>query len=341
MRDILPSLDSWRQQGQRIGLATVIETWGASPRPVGSKLAVHLAGGITGSVSAGCVENAVIQETREAAKHGQPRLLTYGVSTATALDAGLSCGGTLRILVEPFDLYEELYGLIRARLGTREPFALVSVLEGPAELLPLKLAMLLDGTTAGGLSLPAPALQVVREGLSGPGGFAFEAEGLRLFADVFPRSPRLVIVGAVHIAEFLVPMAALAGFEIILVDPRASFANAERFPTVPALHRSWPDEALNALALDQDSYVVALSHDPKLDDPALGVALASPARYVGALGSRRSNEQRLQRLRDLGLSESQTSRLRAPIGLPLGGRSAVEIAVSILAELVQTRNRKE
>ena len=341
MRDILSTLETWRQQGEQIGLATVIETWGSSPRPVGSRLAVTLGGGIAGSVSAGCVENAVIQEAWEAIKSGSPKLLRYGVSNETAFEAGLTCGGTIRILVEPFSAYEKLYALVRDKLEGREPFGLVSVLDGPPELRSRKLAVLEDGGVAGDLELPEAVVRAVRERLAHPEGFAFEAGGLQLFADCFPRIPRLVVVGAVHIAEFLAPMATLAGYEVVIVDPRAAFATPARFPGVAAIHRKWPDEALEALALDSASYVAVLSHDPKLDDPALRAALASKARYVGVLGSRRSVQQRLERLKELGLEEAQLARLRAPIGLPLGGRSAVEIAVSILAEVIQARNAKD
>jgi len=240
--------------------------------------------------------------------------------------------------VEPFSAYDRLFTLIQAKVGTREPFGVVGVLEGPADLLLRKAAVLADGRLEGDLALPEAVVQGVRGRLSGPGGYAFEADGLQLFADIFPRVPRLVIVGGVHISEFLAPMATLAGFEVVLVDPRAAFATPERFPGVAAIHRRWPDEALESLALDDASYVAVLSHDVKLDDPALRVALAGQARYVGVLGSKRSQLQRLDRLKELGLSTNQLARLHAPIGLPLGGRSAVEIAVSILAELVQARN---
>lgn len=341
MRDILPTLETWRQQGEQIALATVIETWGSAPRQVGAKLAVTLSGGIAGSVSAGCVENAVIEAAQACIRSGQPRLLTFGVSTDTALSVGLTCGGTIKVFVEPFTAYAGIYDSLKARLNAREPLGVIGVLEGPPEVLNRKLAVFADGHTEGDLELPSlrvPMLQTVLDRLpSQPGGLV-ELGGLQLFVDIFPRLPRLVIVGAVHIAEFLVPMATLAGFEITLVDPRSAFATTERFPSVGAINSRWPDEALASLNLDDDSYIVVLAHDAKLDDPALRVALASPARYVGVLGSRRALQDRLLRLREAGLSESQLARLHAPIGLDLHGRSTVDIAISILAELVQVKN---
>jgi xanthine dehydrogenase accessory factor len=160
---------------------------------------------------------------------------------------------------------------------------------------------------------------------------------LSLFIDVYPPLPRLIIVGAVHIAEFLIPMARLVGLDIVIVDPRAAFATAKRFPDVEIIH-AWPGQALASMQLDHASYVAVLTHDPKLDDPALHISLASKARYVGALGSRRTNQLRRKRLLEAGLSETQLARLHTPIGLPLGGRGPAEIAVSILAEIVKVRN---
>lgn len=337
MRDILSHLVTWLERGETIGLATVIETWGSSPRQVGSKLAVAQGGSMAGSVSAGCAENNAIQATRDVLKTGRPHVLRTSASDGSVLSEGLTCGGIARILVEPFQAYTPLLPLIQAQLSGRDPFAVISVLEGPAERLLQKRVLVADGRTEGDLPLTEATLGRLRERLSEPTGFTLEAEGLTLFADVFPRIPRLILVGGVHIAEHLATMATLAGFEVILVDPRPAFASPERFPTA-TLRQAWPDEALAALALDADSYVAALSHDPKLDDAALKVALPSDARYVGALGSRRSLSQRLERLRDLGVSESRLPRLRTPIGLPLGGRTAADIAVSILAELIQAKN---
>ncbi len=339
MRDILSHLAAWRAQGESIGLATVIETWGSSPRQVGSKLAVTLKGGLAGSVSAGCVENDAIQAARGALKSGTPRVLRTAVSDGSVLSEGLTCGGTACILVEPFSAYEDLFRTIQERLEGREPFALVSVLEGPSERLLQKRIIDAEGASGGLLELSGKTVERIQERLAEPAGFVLEAEGLQLFVDLFPRIPRLVIVGAVHITEFLVPMASLAGFELVVVDPRPAFATPERFPGA-ALRREWPGEALAALAPDPDTYVAILSHDTKLDDPALRAALTSEARYVGVLGSRRSLPRRLQRLRDDGVPEDRFPRLHAPIGLPLGGRSAVEIAVSILAELIQARNAR-
>ena len=344
MRDILHDLETWRQRGEQIAIATVVETWGSSPRPVGSKLAVTLSGGIAGSVSAGCVENAVIEEARASIRSGKPRLLTFGVSKETALEVGLTCGGTIKVFVEPFSAYAGIYDLIKPRIEAHEPMGVIQVLEGPPEYLNRKLAVFADGQIEGDLELPAlleDMRTIVMDRLAGQGGGIVEISGLQLFIDIYSRTPRLIIIGAVHIAEFLVSMASLAGFDSTVIDPRSAFASPERFPNAVTLIKQWPEEALASMNLDEASYVAVLSHDQKLDDPALQFALASKAAYVGALGSKRSNLLRLKRLREAGLPENQLDRLHSPIGLPLGGRSAVEIAISILAEIIQVRNPRD
>jgi len=222
----------------------------------------------------------------------------------------------------------------------RQPLLVVTRLGDGAQCL-------LDATSCDGELLLAPEQLVEARGLLRSGRSALLSDALpgalpdteRLFARAYLPSPRLLIVGAVHIAQALAPMAAAAGFEVVVIDPRAAFASAERFPAVQ-LSAEWPDEALTRLGLDEATALVALSHDPKLDDPALELALPGKAFYIGALGSRRTHEKRLERLRAAGLGEL-TGRIHSPIGLDLGGRSPAEIAVSILAEVIQVRYRGE
>jgi xanthine dehydrogenase accessory factor len=340
MRDILARLEEWRRHGEQIAIATVTKTWGSAPRQTGAKMAVTLSGHVVGSVSAGCVEGAVIEEALAVLASGTPCPLQYGVSDEEAFDVGLACGGTIEIFVEPFTAFEEVYGLITECLGSRQPLGIVSLLDG--DHFRHKLAVLADGHTVGEVPLPGRQAQIVRAAAAqvtrDTSGFV-KIDGVSLFVDVYPRTPRLVIVGAVHIAEILAPMADLAGFEVCLVDPRSAFATHERFPHVAQIINEWPDQALALLSLDDATYIAALTHDPKLDDPALLAALASQARYIGALGSRRTNQLRLERLRQAGLTDAQLARLHAPIGLPLGGRSPAEIAVSILAEIVKAKSK--
>ncbi|HEC23045.1 MAG TPA: XdhC/CoxI family protein [Chloroflexi bacterium] len=343
MNEILDTLEGWLRRGKKIAVATVVETWGSSPRPVGSKLAVTSEGDIAGSVSAGCVEGAVIEAAQEVIETGQPRLLTFGVADEEAWEVGLACGGTIRVFVEPFSAFGGVYEALKRHLEAREPVAVISVLEGPTGQLNRKLIVSPDGRPEGDLSLTPEQQErvvgAVRSLIEREEGGTLElGEGLTVFVDVYPPAPRLIIVGAVHIARLLVPMAGLLGFDTYVIDPRRAFATRERFPDATALLHEWPRKALARLPLDSFAYVVVLTHDPKLDDPALEVALASDARYVGALGSRRTHEKRVRRLREAGLSDEQLARLHAPIGIPLGGRSPAEIALSIMAEIVQVRN---
>jgi xanthine dehydrogenase accessory factor len=342
MKDVIDSLEAWRQRGEQIAIATVVNTWGSAPRPVGSKLITTLDGGIAGSVSAGCVEGAVIEESRTVMQSGEPRLLTFGVADEDAWEVGLACGGTIQVFVEPFSAWAGIYDSLRRHLEAHDPLAVVSVLDGPPEQMHCKLVVLFDGSTEGDLELAGRAEHVVGTTLEllaqGTGGTLDLAEGPSLFIEVYPPVPRLIIVGAVHIAEALVSLANTVGFETIVIDPRSAFATRERFPHADELVREWPQEALPKMALDASAYVVMLTHDPKLDDPALQIALRSDARYVGALGSRHTNHERLQRLREAGLADDQLARLHGPTGLPLGGCSPAEIAISVMAEIVQTKN---
>lgn len=346
MNDILDKLELWQAQREQIALATVVSTWGSAPRPVGAKLAVTPGGAIAGSVSAGCVENAVIEGCLEALKTGQPRLLSFGVADETAWEVGLACGGTIQVLVEPFSAWSAVYAALKQHLAARQPLAVISVLNGPAEWINRKLIVLGDGQTEGDLVLPPRhAEQAISWALElqaqGTGGTLDFEDGSVLFAEVYPPVPRLIIIGAVHVAEFLVPLASLVGFDTIVIDPRTAFGSRERFPQATQLINDWPQSALPNINLDWSAYVVVLTHDPKLDDPALLAALPSKARYVGALGSRRTNAKRIERLRQLGLTDAQLARLHAPIGLPLGGHSPAEIALSIMAEIVQAKNNPD
>ncbi len=342
MYDVLDKLELWRQQGQQIGVATVISTWGSSPRPVGAKLITTLRGDIAGSVSAGCVEGVVIEACRQAIKSGQPQVLKFGVADENAWEVGLACGGTIEVMVEPFTALSGVYEPLRQRLLNHQPLALISTLVGDATQINRKLLVYPDGRSEGDLRLTESQHQQVvaytLERLGSGEGATLQLEGgPRLFIEVYPPVPRLVIVGAVHIAEVLVSMASMLGYETIIVDPRAAFATSERFPQATRIIREYPQHALPELGLDASTYLVVLTHDPKLDDPSLYVGLTSPVRYVGALGSQRTNARRVERLRQMGVSEEQLARLHAPIGLPLGGRSPAEIALSIMAQITQVR----
>ena len=302
---------AWHDAGRGAALATVIETWGSAPRQPGSQLAISGAGEIAGSVSGGCVEGAVVAEALEAIADGQPRVLTYGVSDDDAFAVGLACGGTIRILVEPVGaaLPRAMLEQIVAARAARQPIAYAVV----------------PGDDARRLAGPADYPDRFRADKSG-----LEEDGT--FVTLFNPPLRLLIVGAVHIAQALMPMAKLAGYDPVLIDPREAFASASRFPETRLRH-DWPDEAVRAEGLDARTAVVTLTHDAKLDDPAIRTVLASDAFYLGCLGSTRTHAKRLDRMREAGVAESDLSRIHAPVGLDIGAKSPAEIAVSILAQI--------
>ncbi len=342
MDDVIEKLDQWRKSNQEIAVTTVVNTWGSAPRPVGSKMITTKGGGIAGSVSAGCVEGAVIQESESVINSGIPRLIEFGVADETAWEVGLACGGKIQVFIEPGNSLDSIYETLKSNIAGRIPFVTLSFLEGPDELINKKLLLQADGTSVGDLEILEGAqssIQTAMEYLEKEkSGTVVLPDGYKVFIETHPLPPKLIIIGAVHLSEPLITIANSIGFDTILIDPREAFATQERFPHVDHLIQAWPQDALNDLALDKSAYIVVLTHDPKLDDPALILSLKSQARYIGALGSQRTNQKRRERLLKAGVTEDQLSRLHAPIGLDLGGRSSSEIAVSIMAEIVKVRN---
>ncbi|MCC7461435.1 MAG: XdhC family protein [Gammaproteobacteria bacterium] len=326
---IFERIDAWRAAGRRVALATVVRTWGSAPRRTGSHLALEEGGGFVGSVSGGCVEAEVVRQGREVCATGGPRLLEFTVSDSDAWQVGLACGGQVQIHLECPGPASAYAAVCAARAARRASVRVTRLADGVDALLDA-------AGHSGALALPAAALDEARARLARNESGVLACDP-RLFARCYLPPPRLFVIGAVHVAQPLRTMARAVGFEVTIIDPRTAFAASQAF-TATDVVEEWPDAALRRLAPDSGSAVVALTHDPKLDDPALAVALRSPAFYVGALGSRRTHAQRLERLAALGLAE-ESRRIHAPIGLDLGGRSAGEIAAAIIAEIIQVRYR--
>lgn len=339
MREVLSDIDRWLAQGKSVALATVVKTWGSAPRREGAKMALTPEGDLSGSVSGGCVEGAVYEEGVQALREGRPRLLHFGVADETAWEVGLACGGTIEVFVEPLDPahYRRLRDLIAAERGV----AVATVVRGPEAALGRRLA-LSDGERWGDLAPPleGAAEAAAREALANGKPRLVELEGAQVFVDVVPPPPTLVMVGGVHIAIALAQIAKALGYRTVVVDPRRAFGNPERFPHVDRLIQAWPQEAFAELQLNENTAVATLTHDPKIDDPALQIALASPAFYVGALGSAKTQARRRERLAAAGLPSEALARLRGPIGLDLGGQTPEEIAVAIMAEIVAARHER-
>ena len=339
MRDILPDIDTWRAENKSIALATVIQTWGSSPRRPGAKMALTPEGNITGSVSGGCVEGAVFDTGLDVLKSNRPQLLHFGVADETAWDVGLACGGSIDIFVKPLDM--EIFSPLRATLVDETSAVLVTVVRGPDELLGREMLVREDGQVTGTVEDPLneQVEDLARETLAGGGSRrALLNEDVEVFVEVISPPPTLIAVGGVHITVALMALAKTLGYRTVVVDPRSAFGNETRFPYVDQLIQSWPQEAFQRIPINRSTAVAMLTHDPKLDDPALKIALPSAAFYVGALGSKTTQAKRRQRLLEDGLTQGQLDRLHGPIGLDIGAGTPEEIAISIMAEIVAARN---
>ena len=340
MRDILSDLDHWHEENKSIALATVIQTWGSSPRRAGAKMAITPEGGITGSVSGGCVEGAVFEEGVDALKKNQPKLLHFGVADETAWDVGLACGGSIDIFVKPFD--SEYFKSLRSVIEEEKSAVNLTVVRGPNDLLGREMLVEDSGAITGllGEHLSAAALNAAKETLtSGESRRVMLNEEVEVFAEAILPPPTLIAVGGVHITIALMALAKTLGYRTVVVDPRAAFGNEERFPNVDQLIPLWPQEAFQQIPITRSTAVAMLTHDPKLDDPALKIALPSHAFYIGALGSKTTQSKRRQRLMEDGITEEQMNRLHGPIGLEIRAGTPEEIAMSIMAEIVAARNK--
>jgi xanthine dehydrogenase accessory factor len=309
-------------------MATVVETWGSAPCRAGSQLVIDRAGNFHGSVSGGCVEGAVITEAMTVLESGEPQLLEYGVADADAWNVGLSCGGRIRVYVEKLDESGIVPRINAARLAREAVLTITDLDNGHSELI-----------FESGPVEPALRDDVAKAFASGVSREVAVGDR-RLFLKVDLPPPRIVVIGAVHISQILAPMAAMARFDVTIIDPRTAFATRERFGEVE-LVTEWPADALNDRPLDRYTALVALSHDPKFDDFAIAEGLRAGCFYVGALGSRKTHAKRSERLAAVGTSESDLARIHAPIGLAIGSANPPEIAVAILAEIIQALRMRD
>ena len=311
----------WLDEFGQVALATVVSTWGSAPVPVGGQLVVAPGERFDGSVSGGCVEADVIAEAADVVAAGRPKLLEFGILEETAWRAGLPCGGTIKVLLEPLDRARDTGYLDAVLAAQRARKALVVLTE---------LATGVHRVFEADTPMPPEIAAYMTKGesrlIDGPEG--------QTFVQALVPPVRVVIVGATHVGQVLMDLAKRIGYDVVVVDPRSAFATADRFGGTIAL-TEWPEASLKSLGLDSRTAVVALTHAAHLDDEALSAALRSDCLYVGALGSKTTHAKRLERLRAGGLSDTELGRIHAPIGLSIGAKGPAEIAVSILAEIVK------
>ncbi|MBA9006569.1 MULTISPECIES: XdhC family protein [Thermomonospora] len=352
MRDVLGDIARWYAEGRTFGLATVVDTFRSAPRPPGAAMAVSADGEAVGSVSGGCVEGAVYELAREVMDTGRPVLQRYGVSDDDAFEVGLTCGGIIDIWVEPVgpDTFGE-FGEVAAAIEAREPVAVATVVAGPGAIGARRVVRP-DGAT-GSLAPGEPhaarldaavdddARGMLAQGLTGLRRYGPEGQRRRdelaVFVQSFAPPPRLLVFGAIDFAAAVARIGKFLGYHVTVCDARPVFATAKRFPEADEVVVKWPHKFLRETPVDERTAICVLTHDPKFDVPLLEVALRTPAGYIGAMGSRRTHDDRTARLREAGLTDAELARLRSPIGLDLGARTPEETAVSIAAELIQLR----
>lgn len=306
-KPIWQNIKDWHGAGRKLALATVVDTWGSSPRPTGSIMIVDDRGAMEGSVSGGCIEGAVIQAAQEVMQSDTPQMLEFSVSNDQAWEVGLSCGGRVRVLVESIT---EKLPFMDDILSASGPIILKT------DCRTGKTTFATGDNTAGKSKLEETGDQVV-------------------FTQILEQSLNLIVIGAVHITQAMVKIAHSLDIAVMVIDPRTTFASKIRFPDVE-LCTDWPDEALEEMEITSGTAIVTLTHDPKLDDAALEVVLKSNAFYIASLGSRKTHAARVERLSAKGFTEQQIARIHAPAGLSIGAKTPAEIALSVMAEMIST-----
>jgi xanthine dehydrogenase accessory factor len=337
MISLLSQMKDWLANGEEVAIATVIRVIGSAPRPVGAAMIASSGGQMAGSVSGGCVESTVFEEMVDVLHGGPPRTVRFGITDDMIWDVGLACGGTIDVFIQRLDL--ALVTAVADYVERKTPVALATVVAGEG----IGSAMLID--REGAVLGPegerfTTAAQAMLAGGAQVGAVHAVAPGIEVFIEPFLPPPMLIIIGGVHVAIPLTRFAKELGFYTIVADPRAKFANRERFPEAGQVLVEWPDEALAHLEVDDTTYLVILTHDPKIDEPTLAAALQTDARYIGAIGSRKTHAARFERMARWGISAEQLQRVYAPIGLDLGGGTPEETALSIIAEVVAVKNQR-
>lgn len=331
MKNYLSLIQKWQASDKKIAIARVIKTWNASPRPVGSILLINEDQEMVGSVSGGCVEGAVLKAAMELFQTRQARLLDFGVSNDDAWSVGLSCGGRIQVLLDLLPAADsEIWHQLSDHLEKNKGCIWVSSLPGTKEA-----TYLIDPSESQDNRLSQGAL----EAYTTRKNQVFETEDQAYFLHVLPKKSQLFLIGAAHLSADLIQLANSFGFETIVIDPRGIFANKTQFPTEPDhLFNDYPSEILPDYQLDAYTFAVTLSHDPKIDDNALEILLKSKVAYIGALGSKRTHAKRMERLLKKGFTQEEVDRIHGPVGISINAKTPQEIALSVMAQIVEMKN---
>ena len=344
MREIIDEITPWYENGTPFALATVVRTWSSAPRPVGAAMAVSSTAEVIGSVSGGCVEGAIHEEALEVLKTGQAKSVTYGVSDDNAFSVGLTCGGTIEIYIQLIDKQSfPEFGTVVLAIKEQRPIAVATIIDGLANI---GARIIFDADQVwGSLNSAGLDYSVIEDGRGylsaghthtlklGPAGERL-GEDVSIFIESFAPAPRMIVFGAIDFAGAVARVGKFLGYHVTVCDARALFTTKKRFPEADEVIVDWPHRYLATVDVDARTVICVLTHDPKFDVPVLEIALRSKAGYIGAMGSRRTHADRLARLREIGMSESELARLRSPIGLDIGPRTPEETAISIAAEII-------
>ncbi len=330
MTDELNKINLWYRENRRFVLVTVIKTWGSAPRIPGSLMAISESGEIIGSVSGGCVEGDVIRKSKQVFDSEKTAKITYGVTNEDAWTVGLTCGGQLEVWIEMM-WHKEIWNEIWDCQEAGKSCALAT--DGTYQVL------LVNSKITG--QTPEPHITDAMELCLAKGKPEVVGKDENAwFVNVFAAKSRLIIIGAAHISTHLVHMASLLGFETIIIDPRGLFVDKQQFEVAPdQTFKKWPAEVLEKFNLDQNTFVVLLTHDPKIDDQALHILLRSEVAYIGALGSSKTHQKRVQRLKNDGFTDDEIVRISGPVGLNIHARLPEEIALSIIGEIIKVKNK--
>ncbi len=354
MRELIPTIQNWLASGKGIALATVIKVEGSSPRPVGAKLIVSSQGELLGSVSGGCVESSVIEEALQCLRSGKSNLLHFGIDSSSPWSVGLACGGKIEVYIEPLfnstlqsGFNRSMFEKIIEVLQKNQPFILATIitgnLQGTKGLFSADKWVVDDSFNTWSNNFPIGDMtKLIEDGKPRLVDNEIESsQPSKAFLEPVLPQARMVIIGAVHIAAALVIFAHELGYKTIVIDPRSAFLTRERFPQADELINTWPQEILPKLNLVYSDCISVLSHDEKIDVPALYESLKSPVRYIGVLGSMKTRNERFNALKGEGITDQELERIHAPIGLNIGALEPEEIALSIIAEIIAERRKKK